>query len=208
MILPTTNNASTFPPAFAQRAIWAGLFLVIVAVVAISLVRPGSRKRLPVLGTVPAFSLTERSGRTVTAADLRGKPWVADFIFTRCGNVCPILSTRLARLQGAVQLVSFSVDPDHDTPGVLQEYAGRFHADSTGWLFLTGDRDAMDQLILKGFDLSVAQKPEVVGANPNDLITHSDRFVLVDGTLQIRAYYRGTDDAVIDQISSDLKTLG
>ena len=206
-ILLATNNASISPPVFVQRAIWAGLVLVIAVVLVIALVRPSARKSLPVLGVVPEFSLVERSGKAITAADLKGKPWIADFVFTRCGNVCPILSARFARLQGAVQLVSFSVDPDHDTPAVLQEYAGRFHADSGGWLFLTGDRVAMDQLITKGFDLSVAQRPEIVGANPNDLVTHSDRFVLVDADLKIRGYYRGTDDDAIEQILRDVAAL-
>ena len=170
---------------------------------------------LPILGNVPDFSLTERSGARITRADLKGNPWIADFIFTRCGNVCPLLSARMARLQtrlraandSRTRLVSFSVDPDNDTPTVLRDYAERFHADATQWWFLTGERAALDRLINQGFQLSVAQRTGPPGADPNDLITHSDRIVLVDGAFQIRGYYRGTDDEAIEQMLRDVATL-
>jgi protein SCO1/2 len=191
-----------------QRAIWAGLIIVLLIVVGTALLRSSKRSpSLPVLGSVPDFSLTERSGTIVTANELKGKPWVADFIFTRCGGVCPTLSARFAHLQGTVQLVSFSVDPANDTPAVLQEYAGRYHADAKSWLFLTGERTALDHLIMQGFRLSVEQREGATDANPNELITHSDRFVLVDSALQIRGYYRGTDDEGLERLAADLRWL-
>src|SRR5262249_53802425 len=112
---------------------------------------------LPVLGQVPAFSFTERSARTVTADSLAGTVWVADFVFTHCPDFCPALTARMAGLQKTlarpddpVRLVSFTVDPAHDTPEVLREYATRAGA-GPAWLFLTGPRTDVATLLKEGF---------------------------------------------------------
>ena len=160
------------------------------------------------LGTVPAFSLTERHGTTVTAADLAGRVWVADFVFTRCPDICPVLSTRMAALQESlaggtdpVRLISISVDPAHDTPDVLAAYADRYHAGSD-WLFLTGSRDAVATLLRDGF--RVAFSDEGPATSP---VTHSDRFVLVDRQLRIRGYYHGNDPADLARLVDDAGRL-
>jgi cytochrome oxidase Cu insertion factor (SCO1/SenC/PrrC family) len=165
-----------------------------------------------VLGTVPDFRLTERSGRVVTRDELRGKVWVADFFFTRCRGVCPLLTARLAELQrrigleGApdVRFVSFTVDPAADTPEVLAAYAAQFGASPSHWLFLTGDRAALFQLIGQGFGLAVAERPQPAGEDPNERLTHSDRFALVDGRFRIRGFYRGTDADAVEELVRDL----
>jgi protein SCO1/2 len=204
------------PPPAAARAIWAGLIAVMVMVGAVAFLSAGRQaSTLPVLGAVPAFSLTERSGRVVTRAELDGGPWVADFVFTRCTGMCPVLSTRMAEVRRraheagiATRFVSFSVDPVHDTPPVLQEYARRFGADGDDWLFLTGERDALHALIGGGFKLSVAERsPEAAAADGGELIAHSDRFVLVDGAGRIRGYYHGTDPAAADAVLRDLAAV-
>jgi len=128
----------------------------------------------------------------VTLEDLRGAPWVADFIFTRCRGPCPLMTRRMAELgevlPGEVRRVSFTVDPEHDSPEVLAEYAERYEAPRS-WLFLTGPRPRMWELAVEGFKLGVAFS----GGAPNDhgLITHSTRFVLVDAEGRIRGYYDG-----------------
>ena len=171
---------------------------------------------LPVLGVLPNFSLTASDEHVVSAADLKGKIWVADFVFTNCPGICPALSAQMGKLQSAlaraglndVQLVSFSVDPARDTPAVLREYAQRYHADPARWRFLTGERDALYTLIGSGFQLAVADRtPAPDGGDAQDLITHSDRFVLVDGNLQVRATYHALDDGVIEQVVADIKRL-
>lgn len=131
--------------------------------------RPGSElEGLQVFGTLPDFSLVERSGRRVTLADLRGKVWIANFIYTHCTDTCPLQSARLARLQeefareGDLRLVSITVDPARDTPKALTEYAARFGADPGRWLFLTGERQAIYTLAQQGFHLSV-EAPESPG---------------------------------------------
>ncbi len=170
---------------------------------------------LPVLGAVPAFSLTERSGKTVTATDLAGRVWIADFIFTRCGGMCPGLTTTLAallrRLDAAglpnTTAVSFTVDPTRDDPATLQRYAERFGADATRWLFLTGERDAVERLVRDGFRLSIAELPPGERENSPEPITHSDRFVLVDADLNIRGYYHATEADAVERLERDLVRL-
>ncbi|MGH7928845.1 MAG: SCO family protein, partial [Candidatus Binatia bacterium] len=113
-------------------------------------------------GAVPEFSLLERKGNKTTLADVRGKVWIADFIYTTCTDTCPTQSAAMARLQEQfaesreLRFVSFSVDPERDTPEVLSDYAKRFKASADRWLFLTGDKEQIAQLVQLGFRLSAA----------------------------------------------------
>lgn len=124
---------------------------------------------LPAYGQVPPFRLLERTGQPLELADLLGKVWIADFIYTRCELECPLASARLAQLQDRfreeadLRLVSFSVDPEYDTPAVLLAYARRFHADPQRWLFLTGKKEAIWTLIQNGFKLSLAERRDGQG---------------------------------------------
>lgn len=206
-------------PPFSPSLLWGILVLVLLGVVGFGSwtllaphFRPGQPHSLPVYGTLPPFSLVERSGQSLATEDLAGKIWIANFIFTHCAGMCPTLSARMAGLQRrlrdtAVVLVSFSVDPERDTPEVLARYAARYHADTKRWLFLTGKRADLYQLLLEGFRVSVAQlsadDPRVV----NEPIVHSDRFVLVDSRLRIRGYYRGTETESVAQLLRDVEIL-
>ncbi|MFQ5490267.1 MAG: SCO family protein [Phycisphaerae bacterium] len=158
---------------------------------------------LPVLGQVTDFQLTERSGGNVGLADLRGKVWVADFIFTSCAGPCPRMTERMADLQqrwrkeNGLRLVSVSVDPERDTPAVLQKYADRYQANPYRWLFLTGDLEAIKQLAVKGFALGSIEEP----------IFHSTKFALVDRLGQIRGYYEGTSVEEVNQLSRDIRRV-
>jgi protein SCO1/2 len=168
----------------------------------------GRKTELPVYGALPDFELTERSGEGVNLETLRGKVWVADFIFTHCAGPCPLLSSRMSGLQKAVQdldgvrLVSFSVDPERDTPEVLAEYAQRYQADAERWLFLTGSKEPLYRLVGEGFRLAVAD-----GGPQAGLITHSTRFVLVDQQGRIRGYYDGADPGAAEALLPDIRTL-
>jgi protein SCO1/2 len=174
-----------------------------------------SGEELPTLGTVPEFSLLASTGQPLSRRDLAGSVWIADFIFTRCGSICPILTAQMAKIQAtlaragdtSVRLVSFSVDPTYDTPEVLQEYASRFHADPNRWTFVTGRRTALYSLIGAGFHLAVAERAQGQDADGGGLITHGDSFVLVDGSFNIRGYYHGTDAESVQQLLSDLGKL-
>ena len=162
---------------------------------------------MPDFSAVPDFNLTERSNRPVARKDLDGQIWVADFIFTRCAGICPTMSSHMKTLQERlpkeVRLVSFSVDPQNDTPEVLTEYAKRYDADPERWLFLTGDPDAIQKLSIGGFKLAL----DPSGGTESEPITHSSRLVLVDRQGHIRGYY-GTEDAdALDRLVADAKKL-
>jgi protein SCO1/2 len=170
----------------------------------VSLSIDGAAKR----GTVPDFSLIERSGKQVSLADLRGKIWIADFIYTHCTDTCPLQTADMAKLQDRwlkepkVELVSFSVDPEHDTPQVLSRYAGRFKADPKRWLFLTGHRPEIVRLVENGFHLGVAS-----ASSHADVILHSPRFVLIDQQGQIRGYYNNSDPEAMQRLDQDTASL-
>jgi cytochrome oxidase Cu insertion factor (SCO1/SenC/PrrC family) len=208
---------------------------------------------LQVFGTLPDFSLIERSGRRVTLGDLQGKIWIANFIYTHCTDTCPLQSARMAKLQDDfagerdLRLVSITVDPTRDTPRVMAEYAARFGADPDRWLFLTGGKQAIYALAQQGFYLSVEapevpRKPdrfrrrsmdradrqegmpgptlapllsELLEPTPayahSDFLVppfiHSSWFVLVDRQARIRGYYRSDDEATLQRLRRDTKTL-
>jgi protein SCO1/2 len=184
--------------------------LVIVALIAVGGVAYWLRTPapLPFLGTVPGFTLTTQTATPIAATDLRGHVWIADFVFTRCPDFCPALTTHMAALQqrvaagsDPVRLVSFTVDPAHDTPPELAAYAGRFHA-GAAWTFVTGPRDDLARLLRDGFRVAYADD-----GPPQSPITHSDRFVLVDRELRIRGYYHGTDPDDLARLARDAATL-
>jgi protein SCO1 len=144
------------------------------------------------LGPVGDFALTERNGDTVHAADLRGKVWIASFVFTRCTGPCPQVSASIARLQhelkneADVRFVTFTVDPKNDGPKELSLYAEHFQADPQRWLFLTGKKDDIYRLLREGFHVAV----EETGGE----IMHSPKLVVVDRRGHIRGYFDGVRD--------------
>jgi protein SCO1 len=195
---------------------------------------PGALETLGEYGQVPDFVLTERSGRQVSRADLLGKVWIVDFFYTECPDTCPLQSANMARLQEdfaqepVVRLVSISVDPEHDTPEVLSEYAARFGADPRRWIFLTGSKDAIYRLATEGFHLGVVDRGEQTRRETGERLAwlgrasawahpipnadrkpvlHSSRFMLVDRQAQIRGYYQGTDWESLDRLQANVKIV-
>ena len=162
---------------------------------------------LEVLGTLPAFTLTDKSGATVTGATLAGRPWIADLVFTRCQLSCPRMTERMAslgsRLAPGVRRVSVSVDPAHDTPAVLTAYAKLHKAEAPDWLFLTGDEVEMRRLAVEGFKLAVAAADPSDPRAAQEPVTHSSRFVLVDGQGRVRGYYDAFDEGSLGLLLRD-----
>jgi cytochrome oxidase Cu insertion factor (SCO1/SenC/PrrC family) len=161
-------------------------------------------------GPAPDFALTERSGRTVGLDQLRGKIWIADFIYTTCTDTCPLQTAMMAKLQQEydkpeIQFVSFSVDPERDTPTVLTAYAAKYQADADRWYFLTGQRERMIRLIQDGFHLAVATTP--IGDDPSGMIAHSPRFVLIDKESRIRGYYDSRELEAFVRLKNHIDTL-
>ncbi|MDO6389894.1 SCO family protein [Pontibacter sp. BT731] len=156
---------------------------------------------------MPAYEFTSQQGQTISQNELDGNIYVADFFFATCPDICKEMSSQMVRVQEAfqdeeqVKLVSFSVNPEHDTPEVLSEYGERYNADPAKWYFLTGDRDKIYNLAQKGFYLPVMK---VEGQQ--DFI-HSEKFMLVDKDRYVRGIYDGTDKEDVDRLILEIKVL-
>jgi protein SCO1/2 len=158
---------------------------------------------LPVYWKLPDFQLTSQSAQPFDSKSLDGSIWVADFIFTTCPGPCPRMSAQMRGVQTAVasmpdvKLVSFTVDPQHDTPTALAQYAGRYHAEPGRWFFLTGEQTALEALCRNGFKLG-----DVDGS-----LVHSTRFVLMDRRSRVRGFYSSSDDGALPRLLHDIRSL-
>ncbi|MFH5804145.1 SCO family protein [Alienimonas sp. DA493] len=160
---------------------------------------------------LPAFSLTERRGETVTNETLEGSPWIAGFVFTRCATVCPRVTKAMADLRkplegSGVKLVSFTVDPDYDTPEILTNYSDFYDAkDDKDWLFLTGDRGEIYTLIGDGFKQPVGYEDGHV--DPNQAIFHTNNLMLVGPDGVVRGKYNSQDPTDLIKLRRDALEL-
>ena len=167
---------------------------------------------LPVYGTLPEFKLVDQAGHDFGSAELTGKVWVANFIFTRCPTLCPAFSARMALVQkmsrgfgDAVHLVSFSVDPEYDTPPRLAEYGARYGEDPALWSFLTGPLDAMKSLVTDGLKVAMGKTPDA--DDEVSAIFHGTYFVLLDRRAQIRGYVDNNDATAVQTVVKDEEQL-
>lgn len=160
---------------------------------------------------LPDFALTAVTVDGTSPFDLsamRGRAWVADFVYTRCAGPCPLLTANMARLQKtlpkSIGLLSFTVDPDHDSPEVLTLYAQEFRADPQRWFFLTGEKGELIRLVRDGFLLPVVEN---AAARPGERFAHSTKFVLVDGEGRVRGWYDGDEQESLDKLAADARRL-
>ena len=194
-------------PNVLTTILLGGTVLAILTVITAGLWRRGVRaaeKDLPVLGDVPAFQFHDQDDKPMTLESLRGSPWVADFIFTRCPGSCPMMTGMMAAMQKSlppqVKFVSFSVDPEHDTPAVLKGYAQTYSADESRWKFLTGDQDA---IMAQARGMLLTALP----ATADQPIIHDGRFLLIDGQGRIRGAYHSNDARELAGLERDAKRL-
>lgn len=212
-------NAATLPhKATSSRAsiAWYATLILIPLLTAAFLfwvrqtqVARSSQRVISNYGTIPPFQLTNQNGEPFGSANLNGKIWIADFVFSTCPGPCPMISSRMSELQrplekSDVHLVTFTVDPETDTPEVLREYATKLHATPGRWDFLTGEKAAIYDLTRAGFKLAVADGTEESGGLP----VHSTRAVLVDRRGTIRGYYDlSAPDGVTKLLADSSKLL-
>jgi protein SCO1/2 len=197
-----------------------GALLIAVAVAGfvLPLLRGGSgpaaaaAPELEVYFPAPDFALTDQAGQTLTRDDLLGQVWVAKFFFTRCPGICPMMSANAADLQrdlaeqpwaDRVRLVSFSLDPERDTPQVLADYAEALGVSPRQWAFVRGTQEQTWSLSQDGFKLAVADTPD----DPQNPISHSGNFVLVDQRGRVRGYYDGLRAQGIAELRRDIERL-
>lgn len=156
--------------------------------------------RLP----LPAFTLTDERNQPFGLADMKGKVWVADFVFTTCPTVCPKLTKKMATVQertrplgDAVNLLTITVDPENDTPDKLAAYAREYGADPQRWRFLTGPLAQIEGAVMKGFKIAIG-KTETSPGSGLMTIFHGEKFVVVDRDGNIRGYYDADDEGITD----------
>jgi len=181
---------------------------VVLPTLAVGLRQP----ELEVYGTMPSFELRDQTGAVVTEGALRGHVVIASFIFTRCPTVCPLITMKMRRVQDRtadegerIKLLSFSVDPTHDTPEVLAAYAAGHGADPARWRFLTGDADAIRRIATDGLMLALDVRGQLPNGAPD--VVHAEHFVLFDTELRIRGYYDTSDAPRIERMLRDARRL-
>lgn len=207
------------PNSFLSKLIWVIFTLTLFAIFAKGIFAPRGThvpketKALPVLGELSPVVLTQQSGRDFDLSTLRGKVWAADFIFTHCAGPCPLMTAQMSGLakkfreETDVRFISFSVDPERDTPEALSKYAARYEADPKTWLFLTGDKKEVYSFIQKQFFLGVTDIPPAEREAADQTVSHSTKFVLVDRYLRLRGFYETLDPGQVDQLAKDIVIL-
>lgn len=177
-----------------------------------------SKPDLATIGAVPAFSFTDQNQNTITNETFKDKVYIVEFFFTTCPSICPIMTENMIKIQNdflgnpKVGIASFSIDPAHDTPQVLKEYAENKGITKPQWHLLTGEKEKIFKLANEGFNLYVGEAPEVEGG-----FEHSGFFALVDQNGNIRSrkdehgnpivYYDGLEDKGIQMLKEDIKKL-
>ena len=199
---------SGIKPVFWVIAFAAAAALIGLAYVSLKNTRPAEPSApLEKLAPVPEFTLNDQTGAPFGSTELKGKIWVANFIFTRCKGPCPLIITRMAELNGklkkihdGVKLTSFTVDPEHDTPKALAAFGQNLAANPADWKFLTGSPEAINAIVVKGLLQPLAKEPDGTPA-------HSQRFVIVDGEGWIRGFQDGEDPEVVQKLMVDIGEL-
>ena len=177
-----------------------------------------SEPDLAVIGTVPDFSFTDQNGKTISNSDYKGKVYVAEFFFTTCPSICPIMNQNMVKVQNEfygnpnLGIASFSIDPDYDTPEILRDYANSYQITNPNWHLLTGEKVKIFDLANSGFNLYVGENSEVEGG-----FEHSGYFALIDQEGKIRyrydehgnpiIYYDGLETEGIQMLIEDIERL-
>lgn len=212
------------------------LFLVVFFILGVSItyfmIKPSKEKSLPVINPVDVneemvdpellrigyghkignFSFLNQDGKVVTQQDVKGKVFVAEYFFTTCGTICPIMNVQMQRVhkvyQGNknVRILSFTVDPKVDTVAQMKRYAVAHGADVKSWFFLTGTQEKLYELARKSFFVLKPAETENQGDVGSDFI-HTNNFVLVDKEMRIRGYYDGTNSKEVDELIGDIALL-
>lgn len=199
----------------SRLLVWAvpALALVAAGLAVAQVVRGRAAEPTPLddLGPIPTVALVDQRGEPFATDAMRDRVTIVNFIFTRCPTICPVTSLKMQRLAArtadvpAIQLLSISVDPAHDTSPVLAAFAARYDADPARWRFVTGAPAAVQAAVEQGYKIAVEREGELEGGVPD--IVHGGHFVLVDGALRIRGYYDSNDAARLDALAADARRL-
>lgn len=165
-----------------------------------------------VYNRIPPFRLIDQDGKRIDQSVVQGKIYVASFFFTRCGTICPKISSQLTRVQDIFRdrsdlvFLSHSVDPEHDRPAQLKAYADKYGAIAGKWYFLTGNKTDIYNLAMRGYYLP-AVDAGVKEGKPDETFIHSEKLVLVDKEGIVRGFYDGTDKVDVDRLVLEIRVL-
>ena len=165
----------------------------------------GSVKIDTLFHTIPQFNLMNQYGKLVSNEAVKGRVYVADYFFTTCQSICPIMSKQLDRVYKArpeVMILSHTVDPETDSSAQLLRYSEKFKTDGRRWIFLTGNKPALYELARKGYLLDARE-----GDGGAEDFIHTQNFALIDKKGRIRGYYDGTDSTAVNELITDIGFL-
>lgn len=199
--------------------IWISFIVLIFGIWAVpKIVNKFKKSDLYEVGKAPLFSLTNQQGKTITNKDYLGKVYVLEFFFSTCPTICPKMNQSMLQLQDKFYgnpnfgLVSITINPEYDTPSVLQEHALQLGVKHYNWNFLTGDKSYIYDLANKGFNLYAGENNKAAGG-----FEHSGLFALIDKNGNIRCrkdeynnpilYYDGLSEQGVNDIKEDIKKL-
>lgn len=212
------------------------LFLIVFFIVGVTIsyqyLKPSEKKKLPVINPIDIseemvdpellrvgyghkigdFSFLDQNGKTITQMDVKGKVFVAEYFFTTCQTICPIMNKQMQRVHEAyrkndqVNILSFTVNPEIDTVEQMKRYAEEHKADANQWHFLTGEKEKLYELARKSFFVLKPAESQNLGDVGSDFI-HTNNFVLVDQEMRIRGYYDGTNKKEVDRLIKDIDIL-
>jgi protein SCO1/2 len=157
---------------------------------------------------IPSFSFVNQNNQEITEQHFEGKIYVADFFFTSCQSICPIMSSQLERVQEkyknleGISILSHTVDPERDSVSVLRSYANHFQAIDKKWEFVTGNKKEIYNIARKGYFVSASE-----GDGGEEDFIHSPLFVLIDKQKHLRGYYDGTDSLEVNKLLIDIDVL-
>lgn len=193
----------------------------IIILVLVGLFSCGKQNKLPYLGprsvnetgdsvyfSIPSFEATNQNGETITNKSLKGNIYVSEFFFTSCPTICPVMTGQLMRVhekfknENRFKIVSFTLDPEYDTPEKLKDHAKRLSIDTHQWWFLNDKKSETYALAQKGYFVTALEDKEAPGG-----IVHSGKVSLIDGDGHIRAYYDGTVEDDVNVLMKDIATL-
>jgi protein SCO1/2 len=207
---------SALSELLSLKLFWAVIILSVITAVAMRSLVPSDAPSidpasLPDHGVLPEFSFVDQTGASFSTESLRGKAAIAGFIFTRCPTVCPVVSMKMQRLAeqtaraDQLMYLSFSVDPEYDSPDVLREFAAKFDANPAQWKFLTGDPADIRAAVEGSLKVAMDRQGTFDDGAPD--IVHGTHLVLLDGNLHIRGYYDYTDPKRLVQLLLDAAAL-
>lgn len=158
--------------------------------------------------TIPNFSFVNQDSVIINNDSLKNSIYVADFFFTSCPSICPIMSKNMLSVyrkyegNNEVRFLSHTIDPKHDTIPVLKKYADKLGVEGTQWSFLLGDRDTVYSLARNGYMNYAEENADIPGG-----VEHSGYFILVDKQKRIRGAYDGTDKQQVENLKNDIDIL-